>query len=192
LSDNWTDFVSADPWFRPEPARFEQAVAYLRGELASSGEIAVRDGEAVRLFFSPSGGLAARCPRCGAELSEQAIVDWLNSDCDSAGAFRLAPRAMACCGSQVSLHELTGEPRFAFARFGVRIMNPEWKFQETLPSRRAVDEMARNPGWIRAAEGDWLARHARWIGELRAGEREIAARLAPILGCEIVIVYEHF
>ena len=191
MSDSWTDFVSADPWFRPEPARIEQALAFLRDELASSNEVAAQDGEAVTFFFSPSGGLAARCPRCGAELSEEAIVDWLNSDGDAASGFRLAPRAMACCGAPVSLNALTSEPRFAFARFGLRVRNPSWKFPETLPSHGPVEEMVRDLAWVRADGAEWRARHERWSADVCAGEREIAARLASILGCEVVIVYGH-
>ncbi|MFZ1962198.1 MAG: hypothetical protein WAU78_01785 [Roseiarcus sp.] len=198
LSDDWTDFVSADPWFRPEPALVEQAVAFLRGELASrsdmpsSGKIKVRDEEVVSAFFSPAGEHQSRCPRCGAELSERELADWMSADYAGDAGFRLAPRPVACCGAEVRLDMLVFEQPFAFARFGLRIMNPKWKFQATLASQRAVDEMARNFAWVRAAEAEWRSRHARWSADVRAGEQKIAAQLAPIVGRPIVIVYEHF
>ena len=197
MSDYWTDFVSADPWFRPEAASIEEASTFLRGELAasselaSSGEIAFRDADDVSVFFSPQGEHQSRCPRCGAELSEDELSGWMNEDYDKESGFRLAPRAMACCGAEVALNMLTFEQPIAFARFGFSLMNPSWKFAETLESRRTVNEMARNLDWVRADENEWRARHARWSADVQAGEQRIAARLESILGCGIVIVYEH-
>ena len=145
---HWTDFVSADPWFRPEAACAGEGLALLQSELASrsdrpsSGGIEVVNAEVVSAFFSPEGEHPSRCPRCGAELSERELSDWLSEDYGKDGGFRLAPRAMPCCGAQVALNALIYEPPFfAFARFGFRIMNPNWRFMETLDSERAVDEI---------------------------------------------------
>ena len=198
MSDYWTDFVSADPRFRPEATCAEEALALLQSELVSrsdgpsSGEIEVVNADVVSAFFSPEGEHQSRCPRCGAELSERELSDWLSEDYGEDGGFRLAPRAMVCCGSQVTLNALAYErPFFAFARFGFRVMNPRWRFMETLDSERAVNEMVRNLDWIRADEDEWRARRARRSVDLRAGEQRIAARLESILGCAIVLVYEH-
>ena len=171
----------------------EQAIAVLRDELASAGKIDVRQGKAVALFFPLTGGFVARCPQCGADMGQQEIIDWLNVDYDKGdNGFRLTPREMACCGASISLNELTGEPRFAFARFGISVMNPSWKFSETLPLRRPVAEMARDLAWVRADAAEWRVRHCRWSAEVVSGEEEIAARLAAILGCRIVVVHAHF
>lgn len=193
MSDNWVEFVSADPWFQPDQASVEQATALLRHELASTSEIDVRQGKAVTLFFPLTGGFVARCPQCSADMSEHAIIDWLDADYDKAdGGFRLAPRTMTCCGAWVSLDALTGEPPFAFARFGVSVMNPKWKFSEALPSRRLVAEMARDLDWVRADAEEWKARHQRWSADVGDGEEVIAVRLAAILGRRIVVVHAHF
>jgi hypothetical protein len=97
---------------------------------------------------------------------------------------------MACCGLQVAPQELVYEQQVAYARFGIEVLNPTWKFQEALPSQFAVKEMSRNLEWIRAAGEEWLARHAKWSADLVAGEEQIASKLAPILGCGIILVHE--
>ncbi len=116
----------------------------------------------------------------------------MNEDYDKDSGFRLAPRAMPCCGapSRVERAHLRTAV-LAFARFGFSIMNPNWRFMETLDSERAVDEMVRNLDWIRADQDEWRARCARRSVDLRAGEQRIAARLRVDPRCGIVIVYEH-
>ena len=196
VGDSWTDFVSADPWFRPEAARVDEALGYLRGELivqgkyCSSGEISVRNEEAVSVFFSTEGGFQSRCPHCGAELTARELAEWMDEDHDGARGFRLAPRTMRCCGVETALTTLVYEPPQVYARFGVCVMNPEWKFRETLPSQRAVEEISYNPDWMQAEVDEWRARSKRWSADIRIGEWKIAARLESILGCGIVIVIE--
>lgn len=97
---------------------------------------------------------------------------------------------MACCGFEAAPNELVYEQPFGYARFGTEVLNPEWKFQEALASRNAVDEMVSSLEWIRAAQDEWLARHAEWMADLLAGEKQIASKLEPILGCGIVLVHE--
>lgn len=196
MSDSWTDFVSADPRFRPEAARVDEAMDFLRAELVPQherrvlGELSVRNEEAVSVFFSPEGEHQSHCPRCGAELSERELADWMSEDFDRAIGFRLAPRAMPCCGAAIALNAFAYEQPQAFARFGISVMNPEWNFAQSLASQRLVKEMTYSPNWTRADEEEWRARHEQWSADLRAGERKVASHLAEVLGCEIVLVYE--
>ncbi len=168
MTDHYTDFVADDPWLRPQPARIEQARELLRSELASSGKIRTRDDHIVSVFFSPKGGLQARCPRCGAELVEAELAALFDEDYDTEVSFRLQRRAAPCCGSSVALNELLYVHQFAFARFGIQVLEPVWKFQGTLTSERAVDEMARTLEWVRIAGEEWCARHAKWGADLMA------------------------
>jgi hypothetical protein len=80
LGDRSTDFVSADPWFRPEAVRIEGACDLLRRELASSGEISVRDEAIISVFLSPEGSHQSRCPYCGGKLPEEELSAWLSED----------------------------------------------------------------------------------------------------------------
>jgi hypothetical protein len=120
LGDRSTDFVSADPWFRPEAARIEEACELLRRELAASDKVSVRDGAIVSLFLSPQGSHESRCPHCGWQLREEELSAWLSEDYANDVGFRLQPRTMACCGSKVALNQLVYERQFAYARFGMR------------------------------------------------------------------------
>ena len=124
-------------------------------------------------------------------MEQQAIVDWFDADYDKDAGFGLAPRAMLCCGAKIPLNGLIYDPPFAFARFGFRIMNPQWKFREALASERAAKEMRYRRDWTRAEQEEWRARHEEWSADVRAGEGEIAARLGAVLGCRIIVVYEH-
>jgi hypothetical protein len=92
---------------------------------------------------------------------------------------------MACCGSPIALNQLANEGRFVFARFGIEVQNPTWKFQHALPSERAVKGMALQR--IRDEPKEWRARHTKWSGDVVAGENRIAMELEPILGCGILV-----
>jgi hypothetical protein len=80
LSDRWIDFVADDPWFRPSAERIEQARRFLHEKLVSPCDIDVRDGELISIFFSPDDGIEPRCPRCGAELSQESVGAWFDDD----------------------------------------------------------------------------------------------------------------
>jgi hypothetical protein len=190
MSEHWTSFVADDPWFRPLAEHVEQARRFLLEKLESPGEIQVCDEETVSVFFSPKDGIESRCPRCGAELSQESAAAWFSEDYVKGSGFRLQPRAMACCGSPVALNQLVNQGRFVFARFGIEIQHPTWKFQNVLPSERLVKEMTYQRS--RDEPEEWRARHTRWSADIVAGENRIAMELEPILGCGVLVAHGAF
>jgi DNA-directed RNA polymerase subunit RPC12/RpoP len=123
LSDHYTDFVADDPWLRPQPARIEQACEFLRGELASSRVIKVRDDEIVSVFFSPGGSFRTHCPHCGAELPGEELAAWLDQDYAKLMEINYGGTEIHCpaCGVKTTFHVISKRRAFACQECGHHI-----------------------------------------------------------------------
>ena len=121
MSDDWIRLVPDDPGYVPERDRQARAKARF-AEIAPAAEIDVEVSDAVVFFDCGTNFERVRCPSCGAVIP----VEWWQArmDEDYDGGFRLASRALPCCGVRHTLNDLAYEWPQAFGRFVIEAMNP--------------------------------------------------------------------
>ena len=121
MSDNWLQFIPADPTFRPSREAAERARELLAEFVPYSDEVSTKFEESTT-FFHPGGNWSGvECPVCGADAEawwEEAMT------ASHKDAFRDLLVSAPCCGMQVSLNDLRYRWPAAFGRFVLEAMNP--------------------------------------------------------------------
>jgi hypothetical protein len=136
MSDNWLQFIPADPGFQPCPESAEQARSLLAMYAPMADEVRASFKESIE-FFHPGGNWSGvRCPACGADAES-----WWTEAMKQSSENKFANLFIGakCCGATVSLNELGYIWPAAFGRFVLEAMNPGIKDLETSQEARLAE-----------------------------------------------------
>lgn len=123
MSDHWIAIVPKDPKFVPDPQAQGQALELFRAMAPDAENFEIRLSERIQLFDCGANLEGIICPRCGYEISIEWWQDRMVDDYDGCG-FQLAEYSAPCCQASIRLDELQYVSPQAFARFGIKAMNP--------------------------------------------------------------------
>jgi hypothetical protein len=121
VSDNWIQFIPADPGYRPKIPAAETAKILLASFVPDADEVSFKFTDNVE-FIHPGGNWSGvKCPACGADAEP-----WWKDAMNTAYKTRFSNLqvAAACCGASVSLNELDYLWPAGFAKFVLETMNP--------------------------------------------------------------------
>jgi hypothetical protein len=125
MSDDYDYIIPEEPGAVPEDPKAEVALNHFHS-IAPEAD-AIKSSVSEHLRFIDCGGNFGdiRCPSCGALIELSAWKGWMGGDFQGKGmGFRLSKRALPCCGTLASLHELAYEWPQGFARFQIKAKNP--------------------------------------------------------------------
>ncbi|MDR7296476.1 hypothetical protein J2X16_001815 [Pelomonas aquatica] len=121
MSDNYLQYVPADPKFRPSAEAAVQAENLLARLLPDAEVVRASFYESV-MFFDPGANWSGvNCPKCGAD-AEPWFGDATSQAADA--AFESLFTTTPCCGNVVSLNELSFVWPAAFGSFMLEAANP--------------------------------------------------------------------
>ena len=123
MSDDYIHIIPEEPGVVLDADKREAAVLYFRSIAPRPDEISNWSKETLEFIDCGANFGRITCPVCGRVFEVALWNDWMNSDVSDAG-FALTRRAMPCCGTQQTLHDLDYEWPQGFARSGVEAMNP--------------------------------------------------------------------
>ena len=124
MSDNYLQYVPADPKFRPSTEAAVNAERLLARYLPHAEEVHASFYEHV-MFFDPGGNWSGvHCPNCGADAEP-----WFGEATSKAADtnFESLLITTPCCGQLVSLNDLRFVWPAAFATFMLEAANPNSK-----------------------------------------------------------------
>ncbi|MCK6427138.1 MAG: hypothetical protein L6Q75_18920 [Burkholderiaceae bacterium] len=121
MSDNWLRYVPVDPHYQPSPSQAQAAERLLVSFLPMAEEIQSAFTE-YPVFVDPGANWSGvNCPSCEADAE-----DWWGDAMSSAAEddFKNLGSVAPCCGTHVSLNELSYGWPCAFGRYVLEAMNP--------------------------------------------------------------------
>lgn len=124
MSDNWIQFIPANPNYLPSIPAAEIAKALLASFVPDADEVVFKFTDNVE-FIHPGGNWSGvKCPACGADAEP-----WWKGTMNAAYKTRFSNLEVtaACCGASVSLNELDYLWPAGFAKFVLEAMNPNVK-----------------------------------------------------------------
>jgi hypothetical protein len=122
MSDNWLQFVPADPAYQPSRQAAEDARILLTAFVPGAQSVLASFKKSVE-FFHPGGNWSGvECPACGADAES-----WWEDAMEVASRddFSNLLVTASCCGTEVSLNELRYVWPAAFGCFALEAMNPD-------------------------------------------------------------------
>ncbi|MFD8781106.1 hypothetical protein [Kitasatospora sp. NPDC059599] len=125
MSDDVLSVIPADPYWQPEPAAAERAVAVVAGLVEADDDAEVEVGWYERPTVVDCGENLERigCPHCGGLIEP---VWWADlSEEHAADGFATLAVTVPCCGSATTLDVLGYDWPCGFARFEIEVWNPE-------------------------------------------------------------------
>lgn len=124
MSSNRSYVIPTDPFFVPEPACAQAALALFKQLLPSAVDHAVAIHDKPEPILSAKAFDTVRCPLCHTE-----ILDWWKSDAwpyaEDRG-FKDLSLQTPCCSAPASLDSLDYDNALAFARFELSAETPGW------------------------------------------------------------------
>lgn len=121
MSDNWLQYIPADPFFQPSQAAAERARTLLAAFVPRADTVK-SEFKASTEFFHPGGNWSGvKCPACGADAET-----WWQSAMRAAWKKQFADlnTTAGCCGALVSLNDLHYVWPAGFGRFVIEALNP--------------------------------------------------------------------
>jgi len=121
MSDNWIQFVPADPRVQPTKEAAERAVQLFKSFAPEADEVNAEFKEHTAFFDPAENWEGVQCPVCGADAEP-----WWMDAIERAGSESFSDLAVQtpCCGSHTSLNDLHYVWPAAFGRFVLQAMNP--------------------------------------------------------------------
>lgn len=124
MSDTEIHLVLQDPDLVPTEAAQQAAVAAVRSMFPRAAEVRATHFGGVQFVSAMGAFQAARCPRCGTDLSHPEPW-WQEAMATSHGTgFRERRVVTPCCSFATTLDELRYEPTQAFASFEIVVREP--------------------------------------------------------------------
>jgi len=120
MSDNWLQFVPADPTYRPSRAAADQAKTLLASFVPRAHEANVEFKDAIEFIHAGSNWSRVNCPVCGTD----AEAWWSEAVGAAFNNFTDLNVTAPCCGARVSLNEMKYVWPVGFASFVIEAMNP--------------------------------------------------------------------
>jgi len=121
MSDNWLQFVPANPTFQPSPEAAESARAILTSLVPEAEDVTVSFKDSVEFFDPGRNWSGVECSACGADAEP-----WWQEAMAAAfdNGFADLSVVAKCCGAPLSLNELRYVSPAAFGSFLLEAMNP--------------------------------------------------------------------
>lgn len=121
MSDNYEHFIPVDPKFVPDYAARERMRVLLKGFFPKSDDVDLVVHDSVEIVLAMENFERVLCPRCDTEID----MDWWVSAVDAAYETRFENLSIVtpCCGSEVSLNDLTYDWPQGFATFCASVRN---------------------------------------------------------------------
>lgn len=117
MSDDWIQFVPADPKAQPTKEAADKAVRLLKSFAPDADEVTATFTEDTEFFHPGVNWSGVRCPVCGADVEL-----WWEDAMDRESFSDLTVQT-PCCRSHTSLNDLHYVWPAAFGRFVVEAMN---------------------------------------------------------------------
>lgn len=127
MAETYWCLVTVDPFAVPRSQAVERAITLLRDQVGSEVAIDASWSELPSLRLDMRNFELIHCPFCGEPLDEQ---EWwperMAGDFEEeADGFRLEPQRLPCCDQSAPLSELDYGGAAVFARFALRLADPE-------------------------------------------------------------------
>ena len=121
MSDNWLQYVPADPRFQPTAEAAAAAQELLSDFLPDAEQVRAEFKDDVEFFHPGENWSGVKCPACGTDAET-----WWNDAMDEASARDFGSLLIKayCCGARVSLNDLDYGWPAAFGKFVLEAMNP--------------------------------------------------------------------
>jgi hypothetical protein len=121
MSDNWVQFVPADPTYLPSGEAAERARTLLASFVRQADEVCVKFLDSIEFIHPAENWSGVMCPSCGADAEA-----WWGDAMSEAHsrAFLDLDVTTPCCGTRVSLNDLSYVWTAAFGSFVLEAMNP--------------------------------------------------------------------
>lgn len=128
MSEDVLSIIPTDPWWQPDPATGERAVALVRALEPGDPDGAhtwseLTWHEAVAPVDCGANLERIGCPHCGATVDIEWYAHLLEEHGE--GGFTTLAVEVPCCGTATSLDALQYEWPCGFARFEIAVWNPE-------------------------------------------------------------------
>jgi hypothetical protein len=122
MSENWLRILPAAPSFRSTERAASLLAQQVRRLAPRAESIETRDEDEIRFLDAGSNFESITCPGCGSAIT----LDWWSERMSEAHVDRFADLVIVtpCCGSQVSLNDLTYEWPQGFARWWLEARSP--------------------------------------------------------------------
>ena len=125
MSDDYIHVIPEEPGFVPDKANGQSAVAYFKRIAPKADGITVSVSKHLEFIHCGANFGKIQCPSCEALIELETWQEWMDQDFHGKGkGFVLSRRALPCCGSSATLHDLEYEWPQGFARFNLRARNP--------------------------------------------------------------------
>ncbi len=124
MTDDYLQFIPADPTRRPKAKASDQAVELLAGFLPQAEDVSAERFETTQIFHPCENWAGVTCPSCG--VADEALEDWWMDAVRDAGDqdFKDLAVVMPCCGAETSLDALAYAAPTAFGRYLLQAQNP--------------------------------------------------------------------
>ena len=121
MSDDVLRLIPEDPAYVPGPDAVERAITLLEGFAPGAEDVTAVVSEEIRFVDQGENFERVLCPSCG-----ERVDDWWQQEMQRAWEtlFEDLSVTTACCGSRLSLNNLTYEWPAGFARFVLEAHNP--------------------------------------------------------------------
>lgn len=120
MSDDWIQFVPADPQAQPTKEAADRAVRLLKSFAPEADEVTAEFMEQTNFFYPGGNWSGVECPVCGADAEPW----WLDAVIHAAKeSYRNLAVLTPCCNSLSSLNDLHFIWPAAFGRFVLKAMN---------------------------------------------------------------------
>ena len=117
----WIVLIPEDPRFVPDADRQRRARERFAQIAPEAREVQAETSATIEFHDCGGNFERVRCPSCHPELSIDWWLERVNEDW--ADGFKLAKLATPCCGTQVTLHDLSYDWPQGFGRFSLHAMN---------------------------------------------------------------------
>jgi hypothetical protein len=120
MSDDWRQFVPADPRAQPRKEAADRAVQLFKSCAPEADEVTAECTEHTEYFHPGGNWEGVQCPVCGAD-----VETWWGDAMDRAASESLSDLAVQthCCSSHTSLNDPHYISPAAFGRFVLEAMN---------------------------------------------------------------------
>jgi hypothetical protein len=136
VSEHSLIIIPFDPRLVPEKSHQLYALSRVHESFQAPANIKMQTFEMVRFFHCGENMERIACPQCDSNLTDfKSKPDWWGdriSDDYRDGGFLLNTYQTPCCGTPVTLNDLTYEFEMGFARFAIEVENAMGKVDESL------------------------------------------------------------
>lgn len=141
MSDDWIQFVPADPRAQPTKEAADRAVQLLKSFAPEAHEVISISSEHTEFFHPLVNWSGVQCPVCGAD-----VEPWWDDAMERAAKESFSDLAVQtpCCNSQTSLNDLHYVWPAAFGRFVLEAMNANIG-ETTVEQERALSDVLGLP-----------------------------------------------